>query len=318
MRRRHRGAVPVAYWEEEVVDLTGGREEMPRLLPVEDDGSVIDLTGFLSDGGSWEEEEEEEEDGCVICLLDASDDESSVGVVEGGASGGSPDGKDGPRGGREGGKKRGRGGGRGRKKKPRAGGTKAKTRALPRRNPERAAARPVVWRGDRNAVPGRLKRRNFADARRLERGLRRELGKLRPRAERGSGRRLEEEEEERELRARIEAARGRAADEIYWRNNSAGDMGMEDCEGRAQVDFHGLYLREAIQRYEDTVLPVLPVQRQCAIITGRGAHSGKKGGVLREGLMEHIRSSVEFREGKLKCGSDSCQGRLLIRYTNNP
>jgi len=117
------------------------------------------------------------------------------------------------------------------------------------------------------------------------------------------------------MKSQLKTTRKNAAEDIFNRNNSAGNMGKVDAHGRLCIDFHGLYVRDAIEKYKDMVLPILPVQMECAIITGRGKHALNGRSVLRDGLIEHIHHSVEARSGKIKSEIDKRnKGIIVLRW----
>lgn len=88
-------------------------------------------------------------------------------------------------------------------------------------------------------------------------------------------------------------AQKNAARDIYHRNNSAGTMGMDEA-GKLYIDFHGLYVKEAIERFHETVLPVLPVQKIVQIIVGQGKHSHNTGAALKFGLLRYLQNKVSI------------------------
>ena len=116
------------------------------------------------------------------------------------------------------------------------------------------------------------------------------------------------------LEMQLSDARKNAAEDVYNRNNSAGNMGFYNAENdEVTVDFHGLYLRDAIEKYRDIVLPTLPVQSKFAIITGKGKHSESGKSVLRDGLIDYIRRSAEAKS--IDCEIDpKNSGRVLLRW----
>ena len=159
------------------------------------------------------------------------------------------------------------------------------------------------------------KQEHFEDARRPEQMLQRELSNLYDQLRSVADRHSEEyrvcRQQIEETEAQLHAARRNAAEDIYNRNNSAERMGRVGADGRLTVDYHGLYKRDAIAAYEEMVLPILPAQTRVAIITGKGRHSDGKS-ALRDGLMEHIRQSAQYRERKIQCRVDPKNGGILL------
>ena len=158
------------------------------------------------------------------------------------------------------------------------------------------------------------KQEHFEDARRPEQMLQRELSNLYDQLRSVADRHSEEyrvcRQQIEETEAQLHAARRNAAEDIYNRNNSAERMGRVGADGRLTVDYHGLYKRDAIAAYEEMVLPILPAQTRVAIITGKGRQDGKS--ALRDGLMEHIRQSAQYRERKIQCRVDPKNGGILL------
>ena len=185
------------------------------------------------------------------------------------------------------------------------------------RRPAAAAARPAAGPSPfatqaaayLDSVRGDLdhdkKREHFDDARRPEQILRKELSNLWDQLRSITDRRSEEyrvcRQQIDEVEAQLHQARKNAAEDIYNRNNSAERMGRVGADGRLTVDYHGLYLKDAIDAYETMVVPVLPVQTRVAVITGKGRHSKGGRSTLRDGLMEHIRRSAQYQEKKIEC-----------------
>ena len=163
------------------------------------------------------------------------------------------------------------------------------------------------------------KREHFDDARRPEQILRKELSNLWDQLRSITDRRSEEyrvcRQQIDEVEAQLHQARKNAAEDIYNRNNSAERMGRVGADGRLTVDYHGLYVKDAIEAYETMVLPVLPVQTRVAIITGKGLHSKGGKSTLRDGLMEHIRRSAQCQEKKIECRvCPKNEGILLVDW----
>jgi len=129
---------------------------------------------------------------------------------------------------------------------------------------------------------------NFADARRPEKLLWEELTHLR--SQLPSCPDLEARticlQQLASLQDRLEICKNNAARDIYNRNNSAGSMGSD--AGELVVDFHSLYVKEALAKFVELVHPVLPVQKRIVVITGRGRHSLKGKSILRDALMAHV------------------------------
>jgi hypothetical protein len=117
------------------------------------------------------------------------------------------------------------------------------------------------------------------------------------------------------VKEELKTAGRNAAQDIYNRNNSAGGMGNMDARnGRLSVDFHGLYVKEAITKFIEIVMPILPVQREVVIITGKGNHSKNGKSKLRDGLVAHIKHSDEFKRKQIRYAiNPSNTGELIVK-----
>jgi len=92
-----------------------------------------------------------------------------------------------------------------------------------------------------------------------------------------------------DVRERLQHAKENASAEIYSQMNKAGSMGkVINSEGEIQLDFHGLGVKEAKDKIDQMVLPVLPVVNSLIIITGRGLHSSNKTSVLKIALRKYL------------------------------
>jgi hypothetical protein len=118
-----------------------------------------------------------------------------------------------------------------------------------------------------------------------------------------------------QVKEQLKTAQRNAAQDIFNRNNSAGGMGNMDANnGHLSIDFHGLYVKEAIVKFEEIVMPILPVQREVVIITGKGNHSRNGKSKLRDGLVAHIRRTDEFKRKEMECEvNPSNRGQLIVR-----
>jgi hypothetical protein len=117
------------------------------------------------------------------------------------------------------------------------------------------------------------------------------------------------------VKKQLKTAQQNAAQDIFNRNNSAGGMGNMDANnGNLSIDFHGLYVKEAIVKFGEIVLPILPVQREVVIITGKGNHSRNRKSKLQDGLIAHIRQTDEFKREKMEYNvNPSNSGQLIVR-----
>lgn len=86
----------------------------------------------------------------------------------------------------------------------------------------------------------------------------------------------------------LEAIRNDRED-AYNQINARGSMGMIPAgRGDCQVDFHALQVRDAKVKFDELVLPLLPVLKKVRVITGRGSHSADGFGVLKQTLIAYI------------------------------
>jgi len=103
----------------------------------------------------------------------------------------------------------------------------------------------------------------------------------------------------REVQKRLELARKNAANDIFERLNSANGMGSIGNEDMAQIDLHGLYINEAIEKIEEYVLPILPTLKKVIVITGHGAHNATGEAVLKEALIDYFKTN-KIKHGEVK------------------
>jgi len=104
----------------------------------------------------------------------------------------------------------------------------------------------------------------------------------------------------RDLQNDLVMTRKNAAQDIYHCNNSADPtMGtqLNYYANRITIDFHGLHLGEAIEKLRDMVIPILPVQKEVWVITGRGKHSKQQRSTLKLGLMHYIEHMEKPKKG---------------------
>jgi hypothetical protein len=72
-------------------------------------------------------------------------------------------------------------------------------------------------------------------------------------------------------RYQILAAHKNARDEIFNSISSAGGMGRESEFGVLHIDFHALHVDEAKTKFDEDVMPVLPVVKTMLLIVGAGS-----------------------------------------------
>jgi hypothetical protein len=120
------------------------------------------------------------------------------------------------------------------------------------------------------------------------------------------------------IRKKLSAARRNASIDIFNLVNSAGGMGKEsESGGLLYLDFHGLHVEEAINKFDSDIKPILPVVHKVAIITGRGIHSSGGVSVLKTALMEHVDKDENRRKMKWESvqGND---GAIVVIWKNRP
>ena len=94
-----------------------------------------------------------------------------------------------------------------------------------------------------------------------------------------------------ELRKDLRAAQQNAAASIFATLNDE-SLGMGSDAGESEglcIDLHGLHVAEAKAKFDELVVPVLPVLGRCVVVTGRGSHSKGGEAALREALVRHAR-----------------------------
>ena len=62
-----------------------------------------------------------------------------------------------------------------------------------------------------------------------------------------------------------------------------------------QVDLHGLHVREAKEKIDEYILPILPALKKLTIITGYGSHGNSGEAILKESIKQY------FSNQKIKC-----------------
>ena len=108
----------------------------------------------------------------------------------------------------------------------------------------------------------------------------------------------------------LRKARHNAANDIYERVNSRGNMGyLNEEEGLVFIDLHGLHLKEAIHKLEEIILPVIFTLSRVNLITGYGLHATNQESVLKNGLREFLN-----RKKNLKCENDPKNKGILCVY----
>ena len=75
--------------------------------------------------------------------------------------------------------------------------------------------------------------------------------------------------------------------------NSRGGMGITQTNKETTLDYHGLHRQAALRKFDDLIVPILPVLGEVHIITGKGKHSRGGVGVLQQALIDHIESHRE-------------------------
>ena len=106
-----------------------------------------------------------------------------------------------------------------------------------------------------------------------------------------------------ELRRSLAEAKRQAAAQLFV-NMNARRTGADD----SQIDFHGLSAADAKARFDETVMPVLPVLGQVTIIVGRGKHSQSGTSVLRPVVLKR----AEHHGVQSEVSADG--GSIIIRH----
>ena len=108
---------------------------------------------------------------------------------------------------------------------------------------------------------------------------------------------------------RIQEASKNAAFDIYERMNSIGLMGIKSS-GVLKIDFHGLHVKEAIEKINEIILPVISELKVILIVTGHGKHSNSGDSLLQNGIIKFFQQTPEIGCNILKENS----GVLEIKY----
>jgi hypothetical protein len=96
-------------------------------------------------------------------------------------------------------------------------------------------------------------------------------------------------------------------------------MGNMDTRNRIlSVEFHGMYVKEAIMKLIEIVMPILPVQREVVIIMGKGNHSENCNSKLRDSLVAYIEQTDDFKRKHIRYEiNPSNTGELIVKAQNN-
>uniref|UniRef100_A0A7S3V5Q9 RING-type domain-containing protein n=1 Tax=Chaetoceros debilis TaxID=122233 RepID=A0A7S3V5Q9_9STRA len=110
----------------------------------------------------------------------------------------------------------------------------------------------------------------------------------------------------------IPKAMKNAQNYIWNAMNSAGEMARDSDDGIV-LDFHGLHVEEAKNKFDDEVVPILPVIKKIRLIVGRGKHSSAQIARLKPMLQEHI--AEHPRHHLMTCRVDPTNdGALFVYY----
>ena len=93
---------------------------------------------------------------------------------------------------------------------------------------------------------------------------------------------------EQELLAELDTEARKASVEIFQRINAVGGMGMLRDGEPLKIDFHQQHVKEATEKFDALVAPVMPVTKKMRLVTGWGKHSEGGISVLQQGLIDHI------------------------------
>jgi hypothetical protein len=87
-------------------------------------------------------------------------------------------------------------------------------------------------------------------------------------------------------------------DEIFTQINNAGGMGRLNTNNEIQLDFHALYVKEVKEKFDQLVLPVLPVVKSMVLITGHGYNRDKGYSVNHQALWSYIKKNKKNNTDK--------------------
>ena len=112
-----------------------------------------------------------------------------------------------------------------------------------------------------------------------------------------------------ELQTSLKIARQNAANDIFERVNSRGNMGaIADDNDKVYVDLHGLHVNEAKDKLNEVILPALIVLKKLILITGHGVHNQTGDAVLKNSIKTFL------KEKKLRCEDDCNNKGPLVLY----
>jgi len=112
-----------------------------------------------------------------------------------------------------------------------------------------------------------------------------------------------------EIQSKLKEARKNAANDIYERINSHGNMGIvSDNHETVNVDLHGLHINEAKEKLNEIIFPFLPILKKVSLITGRGLHNQSGESILKNAI------KLFLNEKNLRCDEDSKNKGVLHLY----
>ena len=112
-----------------------------------------------------------------------------------------------------------------------------------------------------------------------------------------------------EIKSKLKEARKNAANDIYERINSHGNMGIvSGNDETVNVDLHGLHINEAKEKLNEIIFPFLSTLKKVSLITGHGIHNKTGESVLKNAI------KLFLNEKNLRCHEDIKNKGVLHLY----
>ena len=114
-----------------------------------------------------------------------------------------------------------------------------------------------------------------------------------------------------EIQANLREARKNAANDIYERINSHGNMGIVDeSDESVNIDLHGLHINEAKEKLNEIIFPFMSILKRVNLITGHGLHNQSGESLLKNAVKSFL------NEKNLRCDEDIKNKGVLHLYSS--
>jgi len=114
-----------------------------------------------------------------------------------------------------------------------------------------------------------------------------------------------------EIQTNLREARKNAANDIYERINSHGNMGIVDeSDESVNIDLHGLHINEAKEKLNEIIFPFMSILKRVNLITGHGLHNQSGESLLKNAVKSFL------NEKNLRCDEDIKNKGVLHLYSS--